>query len=324
MTVQTSIHPLSLDLRDRVWTVPQAQSIRYGGYDYKSKTTKSKEDVRSLIHRHITYYVSKKQTNIFQNIHNEYDMVELLHPHPELRLELARDAHLARRIGWRGAEIAASVNALDLNNTQHWLWAFGLERINLGDFRFRQRTNEERYWNLSQPWRVPTGIPKGTPTDEDRQRWQPGTTAWEVEEAALHELEEHMGGIATMYLHDYLPNKDERIKARSTVETYLMINKQTLPEDPWDPNNWGHDARLSSLTIRDLQTLEAIELTPDFDPEVLEYTTNHPITGISLAHTPKDSLANSDFETSPDRTSISITVTAKDGKTTRIYKVSVV
>ena len=116
--------------------------------------------------------------------------------------------------------------------------------------------------------------------------------------------------------------------AVSRVDTYLNYHysrRDGYPDDPWDPNEWGHDARLKSITITDISARQEVTLTPSFDPDVLAYTVTMPIAPpTSLTFEKMDLLApNPTYAYNVDNTVLTITMTAKDGTTQRVYTVTV-
>ena len=163
----------------------------------------------------------------------------------------------------------------------------------------------------------------------------------------MHELELGMGGPASMFLHDQLttagsvtvgtvnaPGKTDRELARSRVANYLtyyraLRRSSDLPEDIYSPLHWGHDARLKTLTLT--EPFEAgggtISLTPEFDPETLAYTADRPLVGAGMSGTFFDPLLRVAGDTrvgyNPANTKMTITVTAKDGVTSRAYVIAV-
>ena len=257
----------------------------------------------------------KKRREGFEDILPHIDEIRFLHPHPVTYVEIAKAVRKVRRIGWRQALWMATIREADLSDEFVWRWAFNA----MSGYSY-YHGSKDYTWNPELPILLPPGIELGTPTDRERLEFHPDTTVWDVQDAAMYELEYNMGGMANVMLHNYLPNKDKLLKARSIVETYLMINMQLLPDDPWDPNLWGHDARLKSVTIRDTDS-SIIELTPDFDSDILEYTVNAPLSGSSVFYEAVDTFASIGSEYVDD--SIVITVTAKDGKTTRKYTISI-
>lgn len=278
---------------------------------------------------------------------NGWDMAaQEAHPVPKIRrTELMRRAHQLRFRG-RCTQLLRTVEALDLTNTRHKRWLAHVtdylrHRSSLGS-RVEDYT-PGHYWSGSGlgllevdghqiiegmfdyrvPFSVPDGIPVGTLTTEEQEHYLVPTPVWEVEMVAALELEEHCGGWATFLLHDQLPDPGQkRLKARATVETCLMVNRQNIPVDPWDTNLWGHDARLKSLSVTDSGS--PVTISPKFDPEVLAYTMNNPISGSNVFYQVYNSLATASLEYAADSTSLTITVTAKDGITKRVYTLSVV
>ena len=177
---------------------------------------------------------------------------------------------------------------------------------------------------------MPAGIPKGRPTDEDRAKWQPEPTFWDVQDAAMHELELGAGGAATLLLRGLWPaDNPNRMAAEATVTRVHKhldhILKNGVPDDPRDPNEWGHDARLKSLVITDLGANRVVPLMPRFDPEVTAYTANAPIAPpASIDYAPVHPLTPAPVRAySRGNSVLTITVLAADGVTSRVYTVTV-
>lgn len=278
---------------------------------------------------------------------NGWDMAALeAHPIPKIRRdELMRRAHQLRFRG-RCMQLLRTMEALDFTNTRHKRWfshivdyfkhrsSLGYQTKGyetghywssgyLGMFQMDGYRVMEGIFDYRVPFSVPDGIPMGTLTTEEQEHYLVPTPVWEVEMVAALELEEHCGGLATFLLHDQLPDPGQkRLKARATVETCLMVNRQTIPVDPWDTNLWGHDARLKSISVTDSGS--PVTISPKFDPEVLVYTMNNPISGSNIFYEVYNSLATANLEYATDFTSLTITVTAKDGVTKRVYTLSVV
>ena len=250
------------------------------------------------------------------------------HPHPLIRRSYLRRMQQYRERGWRAAQIKASIRALDLaGNEVHRRWLAGLYFASgLGHSHNIYSPNVSSptgAWNAlfnQEPWAVPTGIPLGEVSVEDEMQW--GHHAWEVELAALLELEEDAGGIASLLLHDIIPDETgARAAVRQRVATYLAQNRAKLPEDPWDPNVWGHDARLKSLTVKD-SSRTAIEITPSFDPDIEEYTVDRTISGLTVRGVQNDGRAAIGYGFDSETSSRTVTVRAMDGTTVRVYRVS--
>ena len=276
-------------------------------------------------------------SDAFPNFHE----MHLLHPNPVEARDLALISLRVRKIGWRAAEWKATFEGLDNTDHTHFAWILGHL---IGRPKFLETT---RAWDLSVPFRTPDGIPITRPSLEQHEQWQPETNLWDVEDAAMHELELGMGGPASMYLHDLLtatgsltvgtvnaPGKTDREVNRARVVQYLNHYRtiplsRDLPEDIYSPLYWGHDARLKSLVLTEPVAVGStvIALTPDFDPETLSYTTGQPLVGMGMSGTFFDPFLNLRDDTSTkfneDNTQVTITVTAKDGVTSRAYVISV-
>ena len=277
----------------------------------------------------------------FENAFPNFHELHLLHPNPVEARDLARISLRVRKIGWRAAEWKATLEGLDNTESVHYSWMLALYN---GRPNFLETT---RAWDVSVPFRTPDGIPITRPSLEQHEQWQPETNLWDVEDAAMHELEIGMGGPASMYLHDLLtatgsltvgtvnaPGKTDREVNRARVVQYLNHYRtiplsRDLPEDIYSPLYWGHDARLKSLVLTEPVAVGStvIALTPDFDPETLSYTTGQPLVGMGMTGTFFDPFLNLRHDTSTkfneDNTQVTITVTAKDGVTSRAYVISV-
>ena len=275
-------------------------------------------------------------TDAFPNFHE----LHLLHPNPVEARDLARISLRVRKLGWRAAEWKATIEGLDKTEQVQYSWLKG--HLN-GRPKFLETT---RAWDVSIPFRTPSGIPITRPSLEQHEQWQPETNLWDVEDAAMHELELGMGGPASMYLHDLLtaagsvtvgtvnsPGKTDREVARARVVSYLahyrVLRSSELPEDIYSPLHWGHDARLKTLALAEPFTSggAAIPLTPDFDPETLTYTVNRPLLGATMTGTFFDPLlrvaGDTRVEFNSGSTRMTVTVTAKDGVTSRAYIITV-
>lgn len=255
-----------------------------------------------------------------------FDDTKLLHTDPKHRAILAKAALYVRKVSWREAELISTFKLFNKEGMEpsvdgayrrfYWMSGMYLDDVHGIQSPFWwDTTNEHGLGENLAPW-----ISIGTPTEEDRLAWQPEPTIWDVEDAAFHELELHMGGMASMYLHGLLDDPEETRKdAGQRVALYLADNRRKIPKDPWDPNNWGHDARLKSLVMKNAQS-EVIPLSPEFDPDVLEYTVSGDTANSTTKPTPVDTRAT--VVPAHTASASTYTVTAKDGVTKRVYKVT--
>ena len=84
---------------------------------------------------------------------------------------MARAARAVKPLGWRLAQIQASVRAMDVENVKtHWRWLFGVWAYKWWRF--------DDAWDLSVPWSVPEGCPIGSINENDYREWHPETTLW--------------------------------------------------------------------------------------------------------------------------------------------------
>ena len=148
----------------------------------------------------------------------------------------------------------------------------------------------------------------------------------------MHELELGCGGLATFLVHDQWPSSDPKrmaaVATQARVHTYLSYHyarRDGLPEDPYDPNEWGHDARVKSIAIT--SNRQDVVFTPTFDPEVTEYTTDSPVAppGTVTVST-VDAFAKASYEylgATQGYTGVKVTCVANDGVTSKDYYIRV-
>lgn len=270
----------------------------------------------------------RRREAIFERELPYHHFARVLHPSPVERLRVARAAREVRRVGWRQAQWQATVRALDTANELHWRWLWSI-----GNWSWEKN---DLAWLLDEAHRVPAGIPLGAPTAEDRNKWHPDTDLWDIEDAAAFELEIGAGGTATLLLRDMWPEDDPRRMAAvatvSRVHTYLSLHqarRDGLPDDPYDPVHWGHDARIKALALHEPFSAggAAIVLTPAFDPDVLEYTVDQPLAQAEVTAEFFDPLLTQRSDLTDQRnrgsTRLTLTVLAKDGTTSRVYTIRV-
>ena len=327
LVVNTRIRDLRAELPN--WAIPQTFTTEIFEEDRGWLLAKLQEVTNA--------WLACQFSDAFPNYHD----LHLLHPNPIEARDLARISLRVRKLGWRAAEWKATFEGLDNTEYAHYSWIRG--HLN-GRPKFLETT---RAWDVSVPFRTPDGIPITRPSLDQHEQWQPETNLCDVEDAALHELELGMGGPASMRLHDLLtvtgsvtvgtvnaPGKTDREVARSRVANYLtyyraLQRSSDLPDDIYSPLHWGHDARLKTLTLT--EPFEAgggpISLTPEFDPETFTYTADRPLVGAGMSGTFFDPLLNviSDVRIvlNSGNTQMTITVTAKDGVTSRAYVIAV-
>ena len=281
-------------------------------------------------------WLSTQFSEAFPHFHE----MHLMHPNPVEARDLAQISLRVRKLGWRAAEWVATIEGLDRTNPTHYSW---IRQLQAGRPKFIETTTA---WDVSVPFRTPDGIPVTRPTLEQHEQWQPETNLWDVEDAAMHELELGMGGPASMFLHDLLtatgsltvgtvnaPGMVDREVNRARVVQYLNHYRtidlaRNLPEDIYSPLHWGHDTRLKTLVLTEPVASggTAIALTPEFDPETLNYTVSQPLVGAAMSGTFFDPLLSIIQDTSvsfnPENTKMTVTVTAKDGVTSRAYVIT--
>ena len=267
----------------------------------------------------------RRRDELFHRYHPHAHHSRMLHANAFEVWHLARAHWVIRKIGWRGAQWQATMRALDWeNNETHLKFLMGLALV-------ADTHSDDRMWRF-EAHSVPEGVPLGTPTASDIQDWHPETTLWDLGDAAKHELFMYAGGEIFQFLYVNLAADDPRRRAveaaRTRVELYLNYyynNRNNWPDDPYDPNNWGHDTRLKNFEMRELRfNGKIIVLEPSFDPDVLEYTVNQPLLNAVITITefydPLLTFANNiTTTTNRDSTVSTVTVRANDGTTTRTY-----
>lgn len=293
-----------------------------------------------------TQYDVQKETRraLFDLAVPRIDELHFLHPDPSTYREIARTLRRVRLGGWKQALLRATIRDLDLSNEVHWRWIGNYNRLRSYHLRVEHADPDV-------PLEIPDGIPLGTPTDEERRVFHPETTLWDIEAAAMREIELGMGGPASIVLHDQLttaatltigdfrvPGMTERSAVLSRVGNYLTYYRALRrpadwPEDPDDPLHWGHDARMKTLALAELRTTGTpIRIRPDFDPDTTEYTTNQPIVNATFVNgevptffdplmTYAKNVRSSYANTHQAQDTLVYTVTANDGRTTRIYRI---
>ena len=280
------------------------------------------------------------------------------HVRPAVRREIHREMLGKRRVVLRELEVLASVHAIDPANDGHLRWVAALESLAHEEaWLHATEQSHAHLWDLHAPYRTPEGIPappietlrgsgiSGSYTPDQRLgtlgRAYYELSLYDVEHGALLELEESVGGPASIALHDRLtttatvivggvraPGTTERNDARRRVGNYLtyyraLKNVEDLPRDPYDPLHWGHDSRLSSLAVRAPNHGRVAVLTPDFDPDVHEYTADIPIVqATTIAGDFFDPLLGAgDVKAMRGDNMIGLKVTSKSGFETTDYRV---
>ena len=261
----------------------------------------------------------RRREALFDKFHPYAHHSRLLHPSPLEARELAQAAFRVRKIGWRGAQWLATMRALDMTNELHWRYVFSIYRFQ-GDV-------DDRMWNISIPHRVPTGIPIGSPSAEDRQHWHPEASHYDMDEAALREMEIECGGASAIILHSQIDSgRAARTATFTRLAEYLAYyrgqDQEDLPDDPYDPLNWGHDSRAKSIRLHRPDNGPEILYTPDFDPEVSQYHVDQPLAGCTFQFEFFDPLMNMDSVTNirgQQSKALHFTVTSKAKDATRYY-----
>ena len=292
---------------------------------FKYVTPESREDYRRMLLYHLRNTTSTRRGHAWRGIPNIY--VREDHYHPKVRRHHFGLMGEVRKAGLRGATIAATILALDLDNPVHFRWLQGLDRVAIWPYQNYDPT----IWDFSVPWSTPEGIPLGSITEEERIEWAP--SVYEVEHAAMIEMELIHGGMASMMLQVDNPEVDvdkqlELAANRKLLIGYLNRNRESVPDDPYDPNLWGHDVRLRSLEL--LSGGRSVSLSPAFQSEVYEYTTSDIIAPVpnrtnGVAASPVDIQAKVSWEYTgivEGYTGAEITVTAARGGQ-KTYMISV-
>lgn len=315
----------SLDLRTYV------QPLQNHGPAWRAARERQRVEALGSMQREINERLACEFADRFPHFHQ----MHLLHPSASEARDLARTSHQVRKLGWRGAQWMAAITGLDLTDERQAGWVVAWRN-------YPQFLRFDEAWE--GPFRVPSGIPITPPSDELHEQWQPDTSIWDVEDAAWHELELGMGGPATVELthdlavaHYNVPHRSSdlfsrlqkwtqsatRVRVAMYLDYWQRIdyNDGTLPDDPYDPLHWGHDTRIRTLLVRTADQTP-IELTPAFDPEVLEYTTAVSLDGAEVLLAYFDPLLSNDSVTKDMTASlITLTVKANNGLTKRVYTV---
>lgn len=271
-----------------------------------------------------------------------------VHSDPEIRAKVMRNHLIHRKAVYRNQQVNTSWKALDFTNEAHARWAAATELFYYWSIREVgekiMRHDQLHLYNIYEPYSTPTGIPAPAIEpilDIDEQHYPhtlllPDTTGYDVEHAAQVEIERYVGR-ATYMLRDMFPSNDpakpSRTKNIARIHTYLTYYLQNIPFDPWDFDAyWGHNPRVKTLVLAEPFSAggNAIALTPDFDPDVLEYTVATPIAQstvktIELVDPIVNLIKNShyDYRINRENTVATLTATAYDGSTSRTYTFTV-
>ena len=266
----------------------------------------------------------KRRKQLAESIQSRKKYTSNVNTNPELRREAAKIDRKIRKIGWHEELWKAMIKGLDLSVAPEWRYLLSMS--------FWGWAENDLAWKFDEPFKVPPAITPESPTKEIKDKWAPETTLWDIEDAAAYELEIGAGGRGTLNLYDMWSDTDARHlqvdKVRSLVHTYLsyhLARVDALPDDPYDPNEWGHDARIKNLVLHNFSRLPIV-FTPSFDPDVLSYTVNEPLIGFSVQTMEFfDPLLTSNRNVVAEitTTSITYTVLARDGSTQRVYKIVV-
>lgn len=273
------------------------------------------------------------------------------HPNPKVRRHHMEIVRSLRDVAWRAEQIRAALLALDPLNDTHYRWLFFVDlSLNWADtglhpplFRRSAHYPDHSLWDLDHPWTLPSGIPLGEPRDEEREEW--ALSLYDFEQAAMLELEIGMGGPASVELVNDLNNtlynaaarrnepftRAQRFRFQATrvrVAQYLDHWHRRdhvghdLPADPYNPYHWGHDNRLEKLSVQD-DDRQPIEITPDFDPDTLEYASTESLENAQVLISFFDPFLEVATDVSKDMSAslIKLTVTSKAGEE-RIYTVT--
>ena len=240
--------------------------------------------------RWVGYFDKYRETvrrQAFDEMLPHLDELRFMHPDPITYREIARALRRVRHVGYRQEVLRALAMGLDLSvdSNWHWFWA--------------HRNHISTIWPLSDdPIEIPASVTRVTISPAAHREWHPDTTLWDLNDAAMHELELEAGGTVFLELHDEFEDDDPRkqltTKVRTRVKNYLNLHYSRrenpgLPEDPYDPIHWGHDSALSGITITVTATSENVPITPDFDPDVHEYAVGRSsLEGLTIIGTPRD------------------------------------
>ena len=249
---------------------------------------------------------------------------------PMINRHFHRQSGKIKMVSLRAAQLIATLDEIDLaNDVQYrWLRFFGDE---FHQPRLDLLPDDAHAWNLSEVWSTPTGITLGTITDTEQMTLSPLRS--DIEMAAMFELDEVYGGEATRFFRSgYVQRQQDIWRTGGTrVKKYFDYNKgqfsnRTPDFDIFDPIYWGHDARLKTLLLTEsgIPPNRVLELTPEFDPDIFEYTVNESIAppkqltyeSLDPLH---DAVSSTSSAYSQSNTVLTIRVTAADGTTTQDY-----
>ena len=276
--------------------------------------------------------ITERLACVFADAHPHFHEMHLLHPNPVEARSLASLSLQVRKLGWIGAQWIATVEGLDNTDLKQYAWVFYIHDTRFLDY--------DEAWDTSRPFRTPEGIPITAPSSEQHEQWQPETNFWDVQDAARHELEINAGGLMTALLRSMWaednPNRMAANAAVALVHSYLsyyLASTSPLPDDIYNPIYWGHDARMKTLKLAELQVNgNPIILTPEFDPEILEYSASQPLVNYQFLNGDKPTFFDPLMSYSKNVTqtweatnqandTLVFTVIAKDGTSKRVYKI---
>ena len=285
---------------------------------YSRRLDYDPEEWRSIMINDFGKNSEIRREALFDEHHPYAHHSRLVHTNPYEARDIAYAAFRIRRVGWRSAQWQATMRALNLDLKLHRRYLLGLIYVVWAE--------DDRAWELDVPHRVPTGIPLGRPNANDRQNWGPDVTAYDIEEAALRELEISMDGAATAVLHPLLPGSTEKTKVAQRVADYLahyrdVEDTDDLPDNPYDPLHWGHDSRVKSIRLLTSDGDE-IGYTPDFDPEVTNYQVDTPLANCTWELEFFDPVLQTSDATDTrggNQRSLHLTVVAKAGTSRKDY-----
>ena len=233
-----------------------------------------------------------------------------VHPDPAMRSELRDMRQKVHKIGHRFETVKARVEGADLSDDAQWTIVNALP---LWGPTLLQYTEAQLATALS-------GLPAAPLASLTAREWAYVSTVHDVDEAMEAELRETLGaewlllslGVGSLTLDQIRLMKMIQRRYRT------MRTLTTLPVDPFDGNLWGHDARLSSLSVENGNG--AITLKPTFKPSVLSYTMEYRGDQVHrITKAVNDSTASAVEREFSDR--IEVEVTAEDGVTKQLYVV---
>ena len=190
------------------------------------------------------------------------------HTNPVFRAQRRAIHRRTQEIGHRFLTLKAKIEALDLSASADWTKFQALpEWPGYAPFDLTKPLSEA-YTGWSQLPTTPAG-----PTAQDLVEWAFETTSHDIHdafEAEVHALigsDIHFLGTTIITLTQANITKLQALRRRRDA----MLALTTFPVDPYDPNLWGHDTRLRSLTLTPKQG-SGVTITPAFSAGTRAYT----------------------------------------------------